>query len=160
MVDRVLGKNRTRVRFSFSAPNFGSIVQLVERSFHKRRGCWFESNWSYHFKVSSFMDIDSNHVSKEQFDKAQTLINAFREQQPTPKALDEPINYSRLKEAAIRYIELLQNGKIGNDDFKEEIFVEAIEAVFGESVWTWVREHIKLDSGQDSRHLKRYLGKK
>ena len=77
-----------------------------------------------------------------------------------PKPLEEPINYTKLKKAVVHYIKLLQKGKIGNDDFKEEIFVEAVEAVYGFDVWEWVRANIKIDSGQETRHLKRYLGEK
>jgi len=101
-----------------------------------------------------------NKVSEESYNDAIILIQAFKSQQSVPKPLEEPINYTRLKEATERYIDLLQNGKIGNDDFKEEIFATALEAVFGESVWDWVRAHIKVDSSQESRHLRRYLGKK
>jgi hypothetical protein len=106
------------------------------------------------------MDNKDSKISVDKYNDAKALIHAFKSQQEQPKPLEEPINYSKLKEATERYIELLQHGKIGNDDFKEEIFVEALEAVFGRDVWEWVRAHIKIDSAQQAGHLRRYLGKK
>lgn len=42
-----------------------------------------------------------------------------------------------------KYIDLLQRGIVGDDDFKEEIFIAAIEAVFGTEIWGWVQKHTK-----------------
>jgi len=98
-------------------------------------------------------------ISTEEYNDALTLINAFKSQQDVPTPLAEPINYTKLKAATEQYIDLLKRGKIGNDDFKEEIFATALETVFGEKVWDWVRTHIKIDSAQyENRHLRRYLG--
>ncbi len=67
----------------------------------------------------------------EEYRKAMRLIDAFKLAQEIPHPLEE-INYAKLKASTQKYIELLQKGKIGDDDFKEEIFVTAMETVFGE----------------------------
>ena len=81
-------------------------------------------------------------VTPQQYKDAMALIKLFKSQQDIPKPLDEP-DYKLLKEATLKYIEMLQKGVIGGDDFKQEIFVTAMEAVFGDNVWDWVQDNIK-----------------
>lgn len=100
-------------------------------------------------------------ITESDYKNAIALIEAFKAQKEAPVPMNG-IDYSKLKEATERYIELLKKGKIGNDDFKEEIFVTALEAVFGNDVWDWVRANIKIDSKQiiPGSHLRNYLGDK
>ena len=71
------------------------------------------------------------------------IIEAFKVQEHgVPKELGVP-NFTILKETLHRYIHLLQKGKITDDDFKQEIFIAALESVFGNELWKWVDAHTR-----------------
>jgi hypothetical protein len=85
--------------------------------------------------------MDSN-ISKEKYEAARRLIQAFKDQQTIPQPLEIP-DYVNLKEVTTHYIDLVRRGKIGDDDFKQEVFVAALESIFGKDVWAWVNENVK-----------------
>lgn len=83
-------------------------------------------------------------ITEKEYRDAELVIETFKASQERPQPLPIP-NYKLLKESTERYIDLLSKGVISNDDFKEEIFICAMESVFGENIWVWVRTHRKVD---------------
>ena len=77
----------------------------------------------------------------EDYKKAQIVIAAFKSVETRPTPLDEP-NFVILTESTEKYIDLLSRGIISDDDFKEQIFINAMEAVFGYNIWAWVKNNI------------------
>lgn len=92
------------------------------------------------FSVNTHMQEE---ISSVEYKKALALIEAFKAQeQGIPKQSEMP-NFVYLVETTNKYIDYLKRGKISDDDFKEEIFVAAMESVFGSNLWVWVRKHTK-----------------
>ena len=51
------------------------------------------------------------------------------------------IECAKLRETCQRYIDAIANKSYIDSDYKHYIFEAALEAVFGEDIWEWVREN-------------------
>ncbi len=88
------------------------------------------------------MQEQDGKITMEEYEKALSIIEAFKNSQFAPTPLDIP--YLRdLSETAQRYIDMLKRGVISDDDFKQQIFIHAIESIYGKNIWDWVNAHTK-----------------
>lgn len=62
-----------------------------------------------------------------------------RRERNKPQQL-ETVGIDNLRKLCQEYIDKLYKSGYASDDFRQCIFEAAVEAVFGKSVWEWIRE--------------------
>jgi hypothetical protein len=80
--------------------------------------------------MTTLRDIDSTEL------QAELARRAIAASQAAPPPLDEP-QFAALREMVRQYIDALEQGNA--EDFQDYIFEIAVEAIYGNTIWAWIR---------------------